>query len=57
MRVCLTAADAWKSFTDQVSEVFEPAKPQETPKPAQEAPSSRLLSVHVPVTARILLML
>ena len=47
MRVCLTAADAWKSFTDQVSEVFEPARPQETLKPAQEAPSSRLLSMHI----------
>lgn len=34
------AAGAWKSFTDQVSEVFEPAKPAEDPKPSQETPST-----------------
>ena len=32
------AADAWKSFTDSISEVFEPAKPAEAPKPSQQAP-------------------
>lgn len=34
------AADAWKSFTDQVSEIFEPAKPAEAPKPTQDASST-----------------
>lgn len=34
------AAGAWKSFTDQVSEVFEPAKPAEDQKPSPETPST-----------------
>ena len=34
-------ADAWKSFTDSVSEVFEPAKTPEGTKPAQDTPSSK----------------
>lgn len=33
-------ADAWKSFTDQVSEVFEPAKPIEASRPSQDASST-----------------
>ncbi len=34
-------ADAWKSFTDSFSEVFEPAKTPEATKPAQDTPSSK----------------
>ena len=36
----VAATGAWKSFTDQVSEVFEPSKPAEDQKSSQETPST-----------------